>query len=64
MHCSANFGSKKYGFSEASTNEKTGNRNKFFYLGPKNDWKNILDKKIIDDIKKKFEPEMRELGYL
>ena len=55
---------EKYGFSEASTNEKTGERNKFFYLGPKNDWKNILDKKIIDDIKKKFEPEMRELGYL
>ena len=55
---------KKHGFSEASKNEKTGNKNKFFFLGPKNDWKNILDKKIVDDINKKFEPEMKELGYL
>ena len=55
---------EKHGFSEATKNEKTGNKNKFFYLGPKNEWKNILDKKIVDDINKKFEPEMKELGYL
>jgi len=55
---------EEHGFSEATTNEKTGNKNKFFYLGPKNDWKNILDKKIVDDIRKKFGTEMKELGYL
>ena len=55
---------EEHGFSEDTTNEKTGNKNKFFYLGPKNDWKNILDKKIVDDIRKKFGTEMKELGYL
>ena len=54
---------KRYGFIESSINKK-GEKNKFFYLGPKNDWKKILDKSISDKISKKFESEMRELGYL
>ena len=29
-----------------------------------NDWKKILHKKITDEISSKFEPEMKELGYL
>jgi hypothetical protein len=33
-------------------------------LGPENDWKNLLDKKMIDEIETKFSAEMKELGYL
>ena len=54
---------KDNGFTESTVNQE-GVRNKFFYLGPKNDWKKILNKKIIDDIEKKFQKEMKELGYL
>ena len=51
------------GFAEAAEN-MSGGKKKFFYLGPKNNWKKILDKKIADEICSKFEPEMKELGYL
>ena len=54
---------KDYGFTESTIN-KEGGKNKFFYLGPKNDWQKILDKNISDKIIKKFEPEMQELGYI
>ena len=54
---------KDSGFTE-STVSKEGIRNKFFFLGPKNDWTKILEPKISDEINKKFENEMRELGYL
>ena len=54
---------KDYGFTESTINKK-GGKNKFFYLGPKNDWQKILDKNISDKIIKKFEPEMQELGYI
>ena len=36
----------------------------FFNLGPDNDWRKILEKKISDEIEFKFNDEMRELGYL
>ena len=36
----------------------------FFHLGPKNDWKTMLDTKIVDEINIKFKNEMLELGYL
>ena len=54
---------KENGFTE-STIDKDGNRNKFFYLGPKNDWRKILDKSIYSEIEKKFEKEMKELKYI
>ena len=53
-----------HGFTESTFNKKTSEKNKFFYLGPNNDWAKILDKKISDEINNKFEPEMKELGYL
>jgi len=53
-----------FGFTESSYNNKTGKKNIFFNLGPKNDWKKILDKEIADEISLKFETEMKELGYL
>ena len=47
------------GFKEAPENN-----NKFFYLGPKNDWKDLLDKNIKDEIETSFKNEMQDLGYL
>ena len=47
----------KYGFN-------MGQRNKFFHLGKQNDWKNLLDSKIISKINKEFKSEMSELGYI
>ena len=33
-------------------------------MGIKNDWKNLLDKKIKENLEKELENEMRELNYL
>tara|TARA_B100001175_G_scaffold94525_1_gene79993 strand:+ start:636 stop:1472 length:837 start_codon:yes stop_codon:yes gene_type:complete len=44
--------------------DKDGKRKNFFNLGPKNDWRRLLDKKNIDKIEKSFSSEMKELGYL
>ena len=41
-----------------------GQKNKFFYLGKKNDWRNLLAKGINDRIIIKFESEMKELEYI
>ena len=54
---------KKYGFIESAIN-KRGGRNKFFYLGPKNKWQEKLSSEIRLSIEKKFENEMKELGYI
>ena len=50
---------EKDGFEEA-INEDT----KFFNLGPKNDWKKFINKKLIDRIEKNFGDEMKELKYI
>ncbi len=47
------------GFKEAPKNN-----NKFFHLGPKNNWKDLLDKSIKDEIEVSFKNEMKDLGYL
>lgn len=52
----------KYGFKESSN--MSGFNKKFFYLGPKNDWKNLLKKEIQEKIENHFKEEMKELGYL
>ena len=52
------------GFSESVINEKTGSKNKFFFLGPKNNWQELIDEKTVYQINKKFKKEMEELGYL
>ena len=54
---------KVHGFTE-STIDNEGNRNKFFYLGPKNNWREILDAKISENIEQEFQQEMKELDYL
>jgi len=52
------------GFEESMVNEKTGEKIKFFRLGKKTDWKNLLDASLQNKIEKAFEKEMVELGYL
>ena len=47
------------GFKEAPKNN-----NKFFYLGPSNDWQNLLDKDIKDRLEINFKQEMQDLSYL
>ncbi len=54
---------KDNGFTE-STIDKDGKRNKFFFLGPKNNWKKILNTNTSSLIEREFEKEMRELKYL
>ena len=54
----------KEDFQESMIDQKTGKKRPFFNLGPKNDWRKILDKKNIETIEKHFEKEMKELGYL
>ena len=51
------------GFVEAPL-DISGSKKKFFYLGPENDWRKILDKKTLKSIENSFESEMKELGYL
>ncbi len=55
---------EKFGFSEAPVNPQTGEKKKFFNLGPSSSWKGIVDERIINEINKNFEIEMRELNYL
>ena len=55
---------KKEEFDEALIDDKTGKRRNFFNLGPKNDWRKLLDDKNKLIIEKTFQKEMLELGYL
>ena len=55
---------EKYGFTESTYNKRKNIRNKFFFLGPDNDWRKLLNKKTIYRIEKNFKSEMKQLGYL
>ena len=48
-----------YGF-----NGNPDKKQKFFNLGPKNNWQNILDNKIRKKIETEFKEEMSEIGYI
>ena len=51
------------GFSEAIFSKKKNKMIPFFNLGPKNDWKNILDKSFSDKLNKIFEKDIKEFSY-
>ena len=51
-------------FGESVADTKSGDKKDFFYLGPKNDWKKLLDNETIKKIDNAFKNEMRELNYL
>ena len=50
---------EKDGFDESSNTNI-----KFFNLGPKNNWKDVLNEKLIHNIEKNFNKEMKELRYI
>jgi len=54
----------KSGFTESAVSLKTKKKIKFFNLGKKNKWINLVNKKLITKIEKNFGKEMNELGYL
>ncbi len=55
---------KEEGFVESVVHKESGKKLKFFNLGKKNDWKNLLDPKIEEKIRLKFNKEMKELKYI
>ena len=54
----------KNGFFENEISKEDKKYKNFFNLGPNNDYKKFLDKKIADEIEKVFKIEMKELGYI
>ena len=54
---------KKNGFSEAITSKKNNKKIPFFNMGPKNDWKKILDKNSINKLNDHFKKNLIELSY-
>ena len=55
---------KKIGFDESILSNKSNKKIKFFNLGKRNNWKNLLEKKLISKTEKVFADQMKELGYL
>ena len=54
---------KKNGFTEAVFTKDKKEKIPFFYLGPKNDWKKILNKDLRIKIEEIFKNELKEIGY-
>ena len=50
-------------FHESMINKKTGKKVKFFYLGPKNDWKKLLDNDLKNKLNDVFKQNLIELSY-
>jgi len=50
---------KNEGFDEAVSSKK-----KFFYLGKKNNWQNLLNPEMEQKTREAFQKEMKELGYI
>ena len=55
---------KKGLFTENNIDKKTGEKIKFFNHGKKGNWKSVLSKELVLNIEKKFQKEMKELGYI
>ena len=54
---------KNYGFSEAIQSKKENKKIPFFHLGPKNDWRKILDEDFKKKLNNVFEKNLIELSY-
>ncbi len=54
---------KTDGFSEAVSSLTTNEKITFFNLGPKNDWRKILNENLKDRINQVFEKNLKELSY-
>lgn len=56
---------EKNGFSEAVVSHQDKSKKvSFFHLGPKNNWKKILDSKLKGKIESIYEKELKDLKYL
>ena len=55
---------KIHGFSEAVSSITTNDKITFFNLGPKNDWKKILNEDLKNRINQIFEKNLKELSYI
>ena len=55
---------KKYGFSESIKSRNENKQIPFFFLGPENDWKKILDDDLKFRLNNIFEKNLRELSYI
>ena len=55
---------REKGFSESSIDKKTGKKIPFFNMGKKNNWKEILNPEIKNQLETSFIKEMQEIGYL
>ena len=54
---------KTHGFSEAVSSITTNRKITFFNLGPKNNWKKILNENLKNRINQVFEKNLKELSY-
>ena len=54
---------KEKGFVEAISSKKNNEKIPFFYLGPKNDWKKILDNDLKNKLNDVFKQNLIELSY-
>ena len=55
---------KNQGFSESVLSKKDPKKIPFFYLGPKNDWRNIFDEEYKKKLTSIFKANLQELNYL
>ena len=55
---------REVGFAESSDSTLNSKKIRFFHLGNKNTWSNLLDKNVSHDIDDFFKKEMKTLGYL
>ena len=55
---------KEKGFLESVQSKKQNKKIPFFYLGPKNNWENIYDKKVQLKLFSTFETDLKELNYI
>tara|TARA_B100001939_G_C16930833_1_gene613853 strand:- start:108 stop:956 length:849 start_codon:yes stop_codon:yes gene_type:complete len=55
---------KQEGFVESVISKKNVKKIPFFHLGPKNNWRNILDKKYQEKINLVFNKSLQDLNYI
>ena len=55
---------KQFGFSESVKSKKDNKQIPFFFLGPENNWKKILDEDFKNKLNKVFEKNLKELSYI
>ena len=55
---------KKRGFRESVLSNTKKEKIPFFYLGPKNDWKKILNENIKVNLEKNFKQSLKDINYI